>query len=165
MATKTKKPKNNVVPLDGTNNDKKRVYTKKPLKVKLTEAEISKIGKENGKIQREMDDLKDTLAEKTKEFKEFKKSTDAKIKELQEKIAQNNRAIDTGEATREMECGVEFDYAANEVLTFYPKDSNKPEDVKERRTMDARERQLSLMPEEAEAIAKGIPEEGMEARE
>lgn len=166
MATKTKAKKDNVTPIKAaTPADSKRVYAEKPVKVKLKDAEISKMAKENGKLQRELDDAKDLLAEKTKEFKEFKKPQDAKIKELQEKIAVNNRAIESGEATRNQECGVVFDYAANEVLTFFPKDSERPEDIVDRRTMDAKERQLSLIPEEAEAIAKGIPEEGMAARE
>lgn len=167
MATKTKKPaKPKLVPaLDGTNKDSKRVLVEKDIKVKLSEKEITKMARENGKTQLELDNAKDILAEKTKEFKEFKKPQDAKIKELSETIARTNREIDTGEATRKLPCGVVFDYEANAVHTFYPADSQDPKNIVETRTMDAKERQLSLIPEEAEAIAKGIPEEGMEARE
>lgn len=164
MATKTKK-KTELKVVDGTNKDSKRVLVDKEVEVKLSKEERLKIGEENGNLQAEMDDAKDVLQEKTQEFKEFKKPQDLKIKKLQGVLDENNRALHTGKAKRKMQCGVVFNYESNEVITYFPANSNKEADIVERRTMDAKERQLSLIPEEAAAVAAGIPEEGESAIE
>ena len=145
--------------------DSKRVKVFKDIKIKLKDKEIMAKAKENGHLQKELDADKDLLTERTKEFKEFKKPQDKKIKDLSERIANINREVETGEAIVRSEVGVVFNYASCEVLTYFPADSNKEADIVERRTMDAKEKQLSLIPEEAQAIAAGIPEEGMEAVE
>lgn len=159
--------KSNVAVLDGTSKkpESKRVAVTKEIKVKLTDKKKSEMSKEAASIQKSLDAEEALLSQKTKEFKEFKKPQDKKIKELKESIAKILRAIECGEAMSTEKCAVVFDYQAGEVLTYFPENSTKEADIVERRTMDARERQLSLIPEEAEAVAGGIPAEGPEARE
>lgn len=162
MATATKSKKDKA-PKD--TEDQKRVFAKQKVKVKLTEKDRLKMAAEAAALHKELDTEKDLLAQRTKEFKGFKKPQDKKIKELSEKVATLLRSLDSGEAEQMEECGVVFDYKTNEVLTYFPKNSTKESDIVSRRTMDAKERQMSLIPEEAEAVAAGIPEEGMEATE
>lgn len=145
--------------------DSKRHVAKREVKVKLSnELRLAKT-KEASHLQKELDEDEDLLAQKTNEFKEFKKPQDAKIKEKKGKIATILRELESGVTLSTEEVGVVFNYATNEVVTYFPKDSTKDSDVVERRTMDAKERQLSLLPEEAQAIAEGVPAEGQEAKE
>lgn len=145
--------------------DQKRVFAKQKVKVKLTEKDRLKKAAEAAALNKELDTEKDLLAAKTKEFKEFKKPQDKKIKDLSEKVSTLLRELEHNEAEQTEECGVVFDYKTNEVITYFPKNSTKEADIVSRRTMDAKERQMSLIPEEQQAIAEGIPEEGMEATE
>ena len=145
--------------------DSKRVPAKKEIKVKLSDQLRLEKTKEASHLQAELDKDEDLLAQKTKEFKEFKKPQDAKIKEKKAKIANILRALETGEIVSNEEVDVVFNYASNEVLTIHPRGSNSEADIVERRPMDAKERQFSLLPEEAQAIAEGVPEQGQEAKE
>ena len=166
MATKTKKPKAELkaVPQQEA-PDTKRVVVTKDVRVKLTPAKRLEKAKEASALQKQLDVDKDLLTEKTREFKEFKKPQDLKIKDGAEKISVILRELETNECTSKEEVGVLFDYNSLEVRTYFPANSHREEDIIERRTMDAKEQQLSLIPEEAEAIAKGLPEEGQEAKE